>query len=637
MKRFTHAAPPRRQSVGAAHDGREKMIKALTLVLVLALAFAAVASSVAAPLAGDPEGARLVQAAHRLISAYHAGEAKNQAVVRVVYFHPSDRDPLPDYAGRLDRVLTDISDFYRDGLRRFGIENDGLPLERQGGRLVLHMVRGEKPASGYQHDSGNETEAEVRAALKGTFDLDREHVLILYALCRKEPDGRHVFDAPYYGKGSSSQRAGLCHAADCELLDPRLLTETGRKIVYTEHYYPRVEQTVAKFNSWYLGGIAHELGHGLGLPHDSGQIDERRFGTSLMGGGNHTYRQEMWGGGEPTFLSRVSALQWLSHPLLTRSNRGRWDWGGVGFERLEFTAEEGVFRVAGKIVGAAPAHAVVAYTWPESSKTDHGARTFVAPVDDGRFVLPLAGLKRGNYNVRLVGLHANGGTTVWRLKLGFDAAGRPDIAAVEALWNGALVERAERWLRSDRPRARVFVSDDVIAHVRSSDVQRRLRALRAVLEPAAPTALTGVTGGSVFLSDVAWTEAKVGWGQPTRNHNWFDEKTREGVLFMLGGQFFDKGLYAHSPSRYVFPLDGKWKTLTAVAGLRDGAHSQGSARFIVRGEGRELFRSRVLRVGERQDLSVDVTGVNELELIAEGTEGHHRNSWAIWAAPAVQR
>ena len=75
---------------------------------------------------------------------------------------------------------------------------------------------------------GNETAAEIRAALQGTVDMDHEHVLVLYALCRTEPDGRHVFDAPYYGDGGSNQRAGLCHAADCSLLDPLLLSETKK-------------------------------------------------------------------------------------------------------------------------------------------------------------------------------------------------------------------------------------------------------------------------------------------------------------------------------------------------------------------------------------------------------------------------
>ena len=99
-------------------------------------------------------------------------------------------------------------------------------------------------------------------------DIDREHLLVFYALCRQTNDGRYIFDAPYYGGGS--QAGGICHAADCELLDPLLLTDTNRTIVLTEHYYPHLKVTVAKFNSMYLGGVAHELGHALGLPHDDG-------------------------------------------------------------------------------------------------------------------------------------------------------------------------------------------------------------------------------------------------------------------------------------------------------------------------------------------------------------------------------
>ena len=63
-----------------------------------------------------------------------------------------------------------------------------------------------------------------------------------YGLCRKEPDGRYVFDAPYYGRGT--QGGGLCHAADCELLDPAAAHGDGKRIIYSEHDYPRMEQTV---------------------------------------------------------------------------------------------------------------------------------------------------------------------------------------------------------------------------------------------------------------------------------------------------------------------------------------------------------------------------------------------------------
>ena len=148
----------------------------------------------------------MLREARRVVAGYHAGSPRSHGTLRVIYFVPRDRDPLPGYADRLDRVMNDVSDFYRDGLRRFGVETDGLPLEREGGKLMLHLVRGQAPANQYHHESGDRTAAEIRGALKGEVDPDREHLLVFYALCRKEPDGRYVFDAPYYGGGS--QRAG---------------------------------------------------------------------------------------------------------------------------------------------------------------------------------------------------------------------------------------------------------------------------------------------------------------------------------------------------------------------------------------------------------------------------------------------
>lgn len=388
-----------------------------------------------AALADDPEGRAMVESARRVIDGYHADQPANGAKLRVVYFHPSDRDPLPGYAERLDRALNDISDFYRDGLRRLGVPSEGLPLERKGGRVLLHLVRGKLPASGYRHESGDETWAEVRAALKDVFDADREHVLILYALCRQEPDGRYVFDAPYYGDGASDQRAGLCHAADCELLDPVLLRETRKKIVYTEHYFPRKQQTLARFNSWYLGGIAHELGHGLGLDHDAGSFAEIRFGTSLMGGGNHTYRQETWGGGGPTYLSRATVLQLAAHPLVTGSDRGRRDDIGTALRDVRFSAAGRGLKIEGKVAGEIPAYAVAAYVClTRDGDMDHASESFPALIKDGAFSLRLRDLRRDDYRLRLVSFHANGGTTERDFELRFDAAGRPDTAALNAAW-----------------------------------------------------------------------------------------------------------------------------------------------------------------------------------------------------------
>lgn len=605
------------------------------------VALAALGASLrGAPVSDDPEGSAVLQQAQRAIAAYHAGQPKSGAMLRIVYFHPSDRDPLPNYAERLDRVMTDVSDFYRAGLRRFGLENSGLPLERKDGRLVLHVVRGKSPASAYKHESGDVTTAEVRDALKGTVNLDREHVLILYALCRKEPDGRYVFDAPYYGDGSSNQQRGLCHAADCELLDPQWLTETGKKMVYTEHYFPRKESTWARFNSWYIGGIAHELGHGLGLPHDSASEVEQRFGTSLMGGGNHTYRQEVWGGGKPSFLSRATALQLAAHPLVTGSNLGRWESPSVGLESLDFSAHGRALQLDATLYDGIAPYALVAYVWQASlgERDNHSARTYLAAMKNGAGTLQIAGLRPDSYRLNVVSLHVNGGFVTREFRLKVDSSGRPDAAALNLPWREAMVGRVERAVLSRQPSVRNLLSEKAIVNAVSIEDRRKLQLLREVLDPTPPVALADVTADRTFLSDVTWTSAKTGWGQPARNHFWFDEGNQAGVFLLLGGQFFDKGLYAHSPSRYAFALEGKWKSFTATIGLRDGANKeQGSAVFTVRGDGRELYRSPMLRVGARAEVKIDVAGVGQLELLAEGGEGHAHNSWAIWAAPAVAR
>jgi hypothetical protein len=582
----------------------------------------------------DPAGRVMMQEAQRIIADYHKGQPPGRHTLRVVYFVPKDCDPLPNYAERLDRVMNDVSDFYRDGLLRFGITTDGLPLERKDGKLVLHLVRGQLPASGYHHDSGDRTAREIRLALKGTMDMDREHLLVFYDLFRKEADGRYVFDAPYYGDGGSSQAGGLCHAADCELLDPLLLRETNRPMVFTEHYYPRFKTTVARFNSMYLGGVAHELGHALGLPHDDGGMPEQKFGVSLMGGGNLTYRQELWGGGPPTYLGRASALQLASHPLFTGSDRGRWDDAEGGFKSLEFSTTNGALRIQGVVTGAIPAYAVIAYAW---LKDDHSARTFPCVLKNGGFTLELAG---GHphpgqvWHLKLARLHANGATGTEEFQLAFDDSSTANVSALNADW---ITGQAEKAVMRHRQDAQELVNDAAVAAAPTPEAARKLRLLRSVLNPAAPFDLASVSGDSAFLSDAVWTDAKTGWGEVARNYFWFDERIQNGVFLMLGGRFYEKGLYAHSSARYVFPVDGKWKTFTATIGLRDGAHIQGSAVFTVRGDGRELYRSRMLRVGEQENVKLDIRQVKQLELLTDGGEGHNHNSWAIWVDPKVQR
>ena len=268
------------------------------------------------------------------------------------------------------------------------------------------------------------------------------------------------------------------------------------------------------------------------------------------------------------------------------------------------------------------------------AKDDHLAQTFPCVLQKGAFTLDLSGLRPGRWHLKLSRLHANGAAFADEFHLQINEHSVPD-AALNEEW---IVARAENAVMRRQPEALQFISEAAMTAAPTAEAARKLRLLRTGgLEPATPFDLGTVQGGTAMLSDAAWSEAKVGWGQVARNYFWFDDQIQNGVFLMLNGKFHDKGLYAHSSARFVFPLAGRWKKFTATIGLRDGANPQGSAVFTVRGDGRELYRSRMLRVGDVEEVKADVAQVQQLELLTEGGEGHNHNSWAISGRPKVQR
>ena len=366
---------------------------------------------VTAQLPDDVEGIALIRSAQERVEAFHRNAEVASNVIRVVYFHPSDREPLSKWRERLERTVQDVSQFYREGLERFGVSGRGVRFERNERGHVFHLVRGKLPASDYDYQSGRQIQQEIVEALSKTIQFDKEHVLVVHGLCHQEKDGRYVFNAPYYGGGS--QRNGFCHAADCELLDPKLLCEKNREIVYAEHYYPRKQQTVALFNTWYLGGLCTELGHGIGLPHDAGRPWERsQPGAALMGAGNHHYREDRWGGRRPAFLSLGSALRLLSNPLVSNSDRERYSQPNATLEKLQFSAVENGIELLGSVSADIPAYAVIGYlwqppSWPGNPQNDHQSISHPRLVTGKSFDLQIRDLRPGDYRLRLAALHCN--------------------------------------------------------------------------------------------------------------------------------------------------------------------------------------------------------------------------------------
>ena len=98
-----------------------------------------------------------------------------------------------------------------------------------------------------------------------------------------------------------------------------------------------------------------------------------------------------------------------------------------------------------------------------------------------------------------------------------------------------------------------------------------------------------------------------------------------GTKLRVGGVEYTDGIATHARSTWTIPLGGKATKLRAKVGVQDTPGPQdGSVEFIVRGDGRELFRSGVIREREpAKAIDVDVSGVKSLTL--EVTTGGDNN------------
>lgn len=610
------------------------MQRLLEATLVLSVLVFPTNQAQAALTLSDPVG---VENMVKKIRAYHNGVSGEKPVLRVIYFYPSDTEPQKAYRERVGRILRDIQDFYRSEMKRNGFGEVVFPLEMAEGKPFIHLVKGRETAKQYDYQSGQKVRREIQQALKGKVNLDKEFVLVIHGLCRKEKDGSYFFHAPYYGEANSNQVRGLCHTADCEMQDPDLLTVTTQTITYKEHNCT-FNQTLAEFNTKYLGGIAHELGHGLSIPHNSQTREEwSRFGMALMGLGNHTYRREKRGK-KGTFLAPAAATRLASHPLFTGSSRGREVASTCDLFDLQFTREGTGMTLEGKLKASPEVYAVIAYMDPDGMN-DYDAIAWVAPLTGGEFRIESKCEKRGPHTLRLVACHVNGAvSTILRESYNANDHLEPNTEALNATW--LTQSPVEAFLKGDHEEAAKLAQEALRSKNPPEKTARKLRHLivLATQNPKAkPLDPAEAKGNELFLSDLKWISAVVGWGEPTRNQYFYNRFVRNALFLETGGTFFEKGLYAHAPSQYGFLLGGKYKKFNAIVGLQAGAGNEGSAIFIVKGDGREIFRSKLLKGSKRAEINLEIENIDHLELIVESGKEGNALCWSIWGAPKITR
>jgi NPCBM/NEW2 domain len=138
------------------------------------------------------------------------------------------------------------------------------------------------------------------------------------------------------------------------------------------------------------------------------------------------------------------------------------------------------------------------------------------------------------------------------------------------------------------------------------------------------------------LGDAQWESATVGWFTPTANR--LPSNDTIGPPCLDSGKLYATGLWAHSPSRYVFDVGGKWKRLRGEAGLHTAVQSITSGVvFVIKTDGREVYRSLAIRGPTRPSYDVDLTGVKKLELMVENASEHNYHNWSLWLDPVLSR
>jgi hypothetical protein len=626
-------------------------MRSLSFLICVFLACATSKLRAVDPIAESEQAAMAL----KIIDAYHGKRpASPPKKLHIVYFTPTDRDPEPRYQERLTAIMEDIQTFYRDGMVRAGFGPRTFDLARgSDGKIIFHLVKGKEPESAFPRSlsermtgdpiASAKVMADCRPVLKAAgISLEHETVLIFCNLANWDEKARTFrHHSPYAGR--YTQASGLCFAVDTVIQN---LDDLSKK----EPILKDAEwgnESLGKFNTIFIGGIAHELGHAFALPHCGERWDEKSLGTSIMGTGNHTYHDERRGESKGAFLAMASAMRLAARPLFNGSDkdeatRPRIEHCDVSLStnltRADLRGRRGALRLEGTVTGSPPSYGVVAYfdSMNDGQSAYRAPAATSVPDAQGRFAIEVGDLAScANGQLRVEFCHANG--AVSEVHVGFSVT--PDGCADLTQWElREALEPVADAVAGDKP-------DDAGAALQklfeshSSELSKTIAGkLVATLKsyPKSKPADVPLEVTQFSLGDAHPETAEVGWLKPAQNRVPTNDNVPSPLLD--SGKIYATGLYAHSPSRYTFELGGKWKTLHGEAGIHS-LHQPYAAGvvFVIKTDGKEVFRSAVIRGSSKARYDVNISSAKTLELIVEKATDRNGNNWALWLDPTLFR
>jgi hypothetical protein len=146
------------------------------------------------------------------------------------------------------------------------------------------------------------------------------------------------------------------------------------------------------------------------------------------------------------------------------------------------------------------------------------------------------------------------------------------------------------------------------------------------------SATTQAVSSTTYLSDLVWTSSTNGWGPVERDMSVGGQGAGDGGVLTLNGVTYAKGLGTNSISDIVYNLAGQYGTFQSDIGVDDHQTVNGTVDFQVFADGKLIFDSGIMTpASATQSISVDVTGVQQLQLhVGDGGDGNAYD-WGDWA------
>ena len=329
--------------------------------------------------------------------------SESSRTLNVVYFTPKDMKTRDESHRRISEILLHGQQFFKEQMRSYGFgeKTFSLIVDQEKKRVKIIYIEGELNASSYTYDSGAQP---IIEQLKAYFESHPEDSKSHHTLIILPVDDPYDSDAPYYGIGR------WAFATDYNEMEIKYLG--GDPSAYS-----------TKKATTYIGGLVHELGHALNLPHNKQKRSEfglENKGTTLMGSGNYTY------GTEPTFLSEASCAILNNNEIFNTNSAAYYSGGSASIESLNAEIIEGEMVLSGNFTTDLPVNSISIYHDPADDTADYDAISWRAAVtEDNTFFIRMSLdelEKKGDtpYVLRLRLNHLNGNSSTFSYAYSFE-------------------------------------------------------------------------------------------------------------------------------------------------------------------------------------------------------------------------